>query len=201
VPLTEEQAWQVVDYNEKMVYKIVSSWCHHHGYDTADWESIGFIGAFQAVMTYDPTKARLSTWMYPIVKNHLNKAWVKENRGDYQTLPGDTGVSYRKYVQRTFVTHPTPDNIEKDADFFEYSLTEEFEDDLAHRIDTQDAYARIKPYLFRLTEEQQDLIYNHVWKEETFSVIARRLGMSREGVRLRYEKALSDVRKMMAEDA
>lgn len=200
-----EQAWQVVEYNERLVSASVLDWCKRNGHQYDDYISAGYEGAHRAVQTYDPSrKTKLSFWMWKLIQNECNSAWHREERkSTYRTsYPPKGKKGKRTYEWNTFPAGPryVNEGDESELSVFDIRLAEEFEDDLIHELDVEQAWEDMEPYLLQLNETDQGIIRDHYWGGETFEAIGKKLGMSRAGANLRFWNAIGQIREALREE-
>jgi RNA polymerase sigma factor (sigma-70 family) len=200
--MTEEQIWQVVNYNDGLVQKATLEWCKKHRYMKDDWISIGYIGAYHAVETYKAGHgAGLSHWMWMLIHQQLNKAWRREEAQATHKISTVPNSNTRTYEQKTFLSDPRkmPEEDE-DGDFFEHSITSEFEDETANDLDVERNWRLMSPYLLLLDEKDQFILREYYWEGRTFAAIGKDLGMSRSGANLRFQNAVKKIRKMLQKE-
>lgn len=221
--MTEEQIWQVVDYNDGLVQKATLEWCKKHRYRKEDWISIGYIGAFHAVKTYKAHHgANLSHWMWMLIHQMLNKAWRREEAQATHKISVKENSNTRVYEQKSFLSDPRKgmtsqtnhgandateesyfDNQETNA-LEEVGSTQEFEDESVNEMDVKRAWDQLEPYLLLLNEKDQYILREYYWEGRTFASIGKDLGISRSGANLRFHNAIKKLRgiwqKEMLED-
>lgn len=209
--MTEEQIWQVVDYNDGLVQKATLEWCKKHRYRKDDWISVGYMGAYHAVETYQAGHgANLSHWMWMLIHQQLNKSWRREEAQATHKISVIPNTNRRIFEQKSFLQDPrkVKDNTFRssdpesggDNDYFEMSITEEFEDDTVNEMDVARAWESLEPYLLLLDEKDQYILREHYWEGRTFASIGKDLNISRSGANLRFHNAIKKLRKVWQEE-
>jgi RNA polymerase sigma factor (sigma-70 family) len=217
--MTEEQIWQVVNYNDGLVQKATLDWCKKHRYMKQDWISVGYMGAYHAVETYRAGHgAGLSHWMWMLIHQQLNKAWRREEAQATHKISTVPNSNTRTYEQKSFLTDPRKgmtsqtnhgSNDSTEESYFdnqetsvleEFGSTQEFEEDTAHDMDVERNWRLMSPYLLLLDEKDQYILREYYWEGRTFAAIGKDLGMSRSGANLRFQNAIKKIQKMLQKE-
>lgn len=162
----------LVENNLNLVRSIVSRYVKG-SLDDSDLYSVGCMGLLNAAMTYDPSKSKFSTWATKVVTSRI----ISE---------------LRKMKVRTSVVLSSLDDIQKE-ECLQYHKTEELPCHLLDEL-TRDDNSDTKS-----ESEGKKLLKQVFIQERSFSEIGRDLGLTREAVRKRAQKAIEQIRQKKIE--
>jgi RNA polymerase sigma factor (sigma-70 family) len=204
VTTSREAAWQVVLENDGLVKKATNDWCRLHS-DRVFEDFIGeaYIAALRAVEIHDPSRAELSTWMYRLIQQHLNKEALKESRQTQIVSRDEEGKFHSREMSIPVLFEDSPPEEDAPQGWAYASQPKiisepSFEDDLVDRIVTDENWLQVSMVILeKLTPVEQEVLSQHYFEGMTFEAIGAERGVSRQRIDQIHKKALGKIREAL----
>ncbi len=182
---TEAEVDRLVTDNRKLVEYMVNRYLKRFyvgSMERDDLVSWGLMGLVNAARAWDPARrASFSTLACRAIERMIirgvNREWRPEREQATvsldQLISGQHGEGEDRFVDQL----PADEDIER-------------------RMLATEREVAVKSAISRLSDEQQELLHRHYYEQETVQDIARRLGLSRQGV---YSREKAIFRQLRAE--
>lgn len=189
--MDDRSAWDTVLENERLVRKVVDRFTTSKRLSFDDWYSAGMISAHQAVLTYDPSRARLSTWMWTVTYHGLFQAWrAEELKPKGANSQGGRDFSQRIFLGRAEDAGTTVRVLNRPDD--------DFVDRLLDKVDAETSIPSIEAFLEPLDPVDREVLLLRVWGEMTLQEISEQLGFTKSRAGQRLRRALDTLAEQVA---
>lgn len=176
------QLWSQV---KRMVYQQAARWAWWGGATVEDLVQAGFIAVLRAVGSYNPTKARFSTYLFQLLRAELTAATGQH-----------TKLSRLDPLQNA-LSLDAPLDVDEDATLANFMPDPAAEAEIT-AIDEQDRQARLHAELeialSPLSDEEQRTIRARYYRGQTLDAIAVAEGISKVTVSRQEQSALRRLR-------
>ena len=169
--------------NIGLVYKAIQRMNFQQRNDEEEWDEVyiaGVIGLIQAVNTYNPGRAKKSTYYYQCIQNEIRNVYISRTAQKRNKRP----ISLEDYITKLDIpledTIPSNQNLEKD-----YILKEEIDTMLS----TLERY-RNKKHIAMIKDN-----FGIGCEKKTIKAIAEKYGTSKQNVSQAKERLLKWLKK------
>ncbi len=159
----------LVEDNLGLAKSIVSKFCRGSKAEDSDLYPVACLELIRAATTFDPSKSKFSTWATRMITQRL----ISEVRKSKRTA----GTVVLSSLDQSSRDSSLADN--ESDDFPIHLLSSILEDESDSKSEA----------------ENKKVLLMHYLGEESFSEIARKMGLSREAVRMKVKKALISIRR------
>lgn len=163
---------ELVEDNINLVKAVVSRFLKKSHIEDSELYSVGCVGLMHAAQTYDPSKSKFSTWATRIITQRIINEIRRHKRAKRHN--GSLVISEL-------------DEQEKDVCLEDISCAEL----PIHLIET---LINETPSETQGESENRVILVRHFLEDHSFSEIGRELGITREAVRKRAQKAIESIR-------
>ena len=169
----------------RMAYKQAARWAGQGGTTVEDLTQAGFIAMLRAVDTYEPEKARFSTYLFQLL------------RAEFAAATGWSTKAARLDPLQNAVSLDAPMGGEEDAALADFLMDPTAEAEIM-AVDDRDRldrlHAELETALSSLADEEQRTIRARYYQGKTLTAIAAAEGVSKTAVSRREQNALRRLR-------
>ena len=162
----------LVEENINLVGSIVSKFLRKPHVEDSELYSVGCMGLFHAAKTYDPSKSKFSTWATRIIKQRI----ISEIR------------SQKRLKRRSGSV------VISELDDRELDVCLEDRRPSSLPVHIVDALTKEAPSETKRETENRTILVRHFLESRSFSDIGREMGITREAVRKKAQKAIESIR-------
>jgi RNA polymerase sigma factor (sigma-70 family) len=160
----------LVEDNLGLAKSIVSKFCRGIRPDDSDLYPVACLELIRAATTFDPSKAKFSTWATRLITHRLISETRKRKKDDLTVLLSS--------LDRNTQERSLADNDECECEFPIHLVPSILEGDCSE-----------------CEAENKRILLSHYLEGKSFSEIAKKMGLSREAVRMKAKKAILLIRR------
>jgi len=167
---------------ERLVISQARRWAGFGGTTTEDLCQSGFIALLRAVDTYDPGKAKFSTYLFPILQT------------EFAITTGQRTTRTQRDLLHSAISLDTPLTDDDDDANFGDIIPDPAAETAFLAVEHDDLHNALKAALNTLQPEERNVIYARYFQDHTQAEIAAAEGISRNAVCQREQKAMMRLR-------